>query len=202
MDPIEPLDTTVGSSRSNDLVCTRRGESQTRITVSDHGNSNWAVSAALLVKYGLMVLAALAFPFLIFKLFILPFKLLIGLKAMSFINSLLLGTLLYKFQDQSENNNNNYNGGIGGPYFPPGSGPIPGTNPGVSGTGISFIGSGSNDASGSIGSPFSVNKILNGDDNLSQDEDDEDNSDYVDVVGPDEDVKRILDMVRNRNKNW
>lgn len=162
-------------------MCTRRGDT-TRITVSEP----WHIPFGTIIKYGLLVLAALTLPVLIFKLFILPFKLLLGLKAISFFNSLLLGTLLYKFSESG----GHYGGtttlidssGSGG--FPVVSGPLPGTLPGTS---VSITGSGSSSSSSGL-------KVQN-------DDDDED-SDYVDVVGPDEEVERILNLVRKKNKNW
>lgn len=170
----------IGTARGSDLVCTRRGDT-TRITVSEP----WHIPFGTIIKYGLFVLAALTLPVLIFKLFILPFKLLLGLKAISFFNSLLLGTLLYKFSEGG-----NYGGtttvidstGSGG-GFPLVSGPLPGTLPGTS---VSITSSGSSSSSGL---------------KTQNDEDDED-SDYVDVVGPDEEVERILNLVRKKNKNW
>lgn len=178
----------VGTARG-DLVCTRRGDT-TRITVQD----NWHLPLAQIIKYGLFVLAALTLPVLIFKLFILPFKVLLGLKAISFFNSLLLGTLLYKFSDSHHHHHGSV-GGIGGGgipvvdsgsgSFPIVSGPLPGTLPGTS---ISVTGSGSSSTSSGL-------KVQNNDD-------DSDDSDYVDVVGPDEEVERILNLVRRKNKNW
>lgn len=86
----------VNAPITSDLVCTRRGDhSQTKITVSDHNNG---LTAALLIKYGLVLLAALVLPMIIFKVFVLPFKILLGLKAISVLNSLLLGSLLLRYK--------------------------------------------------------------------------------------------------------
>lgn len=160
---------------SNDLVCTRRGDhTQTRITVSDHGETN-GLKIALIIKYGLAILAALILPVLLFKLFILPFKILLGLKAISLLNSLLLGSLLLKYKFSKPF----YYGGMGGST--PGY-PIPGTVPGSSS---------SSSSSASASSAAAGNSL-----ELS------DEADYVDVVRPNEDLRRILNFVKKRNKNW
>ncbi|XP_055325552.1 uncharacterized protein LOC129579469 [Sitodiplosis mosellana] len=105
----------VNAPLTSDLVCTRRGDhSQTKITVSDH---NTGLTVALLIKYGFVLLAALALPVILFKVFVLPFKILLGLKAISLLNSLLLGSLLLKYKFSKPY------GGHGG-YIP---GTIPGS---------------------------------------------------------------------------
>lgn len=106
----------VNSPITSDLVCTRRGDhSQTKITVSDH---NTSLTTALLIKYALILLAAVTLPVIIFKVFILPFKILLGLKAISLLNSLLLGSLLLKYKFSGHDHHG------GGGY------PIMGTVPG------------------------------------------------------------------------
>lgn len=145
----------------------------------------WHLPFGSIIKYGLFVLAALTLPVLIFKLFILPFKLLLGLKAISFMNSLLLGTLLYKFSEGGHGGTTIVDSGSSG-SFPIVSGPLPGTLPGTS---VSVTGSGS---SSSLSSGIKHH----------DDDDDDEDSDYVDVVGPDEEVERILNLVRRKNKNW
>lgn len=174
----------IGTARGNDLVCTRRGDT-TRITVSEP----WHVPFYSIIKYGLFVLAALTLPALIFKLIILPFKLLMGLKAISFLNSLLLGTLIYKFSDHHSSSSSSIIDSGSSGSFPVVTGPLPGTLPGTS---VSVTGSGSSSSSGF--------KVHNKHDN--DDDDDGNDSDYVDVVGPDEEVERILNLVRRKNKNW
>lgn len=156
----------VAPAYGNDLVCSRRNEAQTRITVSDHSSSS-GLTIALIVKYALLVLAALTLPIFIFKIFIIPFKLLVGLKAISLLNSVLLGTLLLKSKI----------GKFGWPGMGPGY-PYPGAAP---------ASSASSSASASSSSASS--------DSLERDE-------YVDIVQPGEDLKRILEYVKTRNKNW
>lgn len=156
----------------NDLVCSRRNEAQTRITVSDHSATS-GLTIALIAKYALLVVAALTLPIFIFKIFIIPLKILVGLKAISLLNSLLLGTLLLKskFGKYAW-------GGIGLPN------PGPGPGPGYPYPGASAASSASSSASSSAAS-----------DSLERDE-------YVDIVQPGEDLKRILEYVKTRNKNW
>lgn len=68
-----------------------------------------------ILKYGLIGIGLLSLPFLVFKMLILPLKILIGLKAISMANSFLLATLLYKYVNQQQqidimqNNNENMN---------------------------------------------------------------------------------------------
>lgn len=190
----------IGTARGSDLVCTRRGDT-TRITVSEP--SHFPIGS--IIKYGLMAMAALIFPVLLFKLFILPFKILMGLKAISFLNSLLLGTLIYKFSEGHnygstsvvDSGSSGSIGSIGTGGFPVVTGPLPGTLPGTS---VSVTGSGGSSSS------ISGVKVHHGNHhkhhNNDDDEDDDDDSDYVDVVGPDEEVERILNLVRRKNKNW
>lgn len=158
---------------SSDLVCTRRGDTQTRVTVTDHHPSGLTI--ALIIKYGLLVLAAFTLPIIIFKLFIIPFKILLGLKAISLLNSVLLGSILYKYKFSK--------------YRPP-LGGYPGQFPAGIGPGAASSSSSSSAAS----SAASANSF---EANLSDDV-----SDYVDVVRPNEDLKRILNYVKKRNKNW
>lgn len=147
------------------MVCTRRGDhSQTRITVSDHATTGLTV--ALLVKWGLAVLAAIFLPIFLFKIFIVPFKILLGLKAISLLNSLLLGSLLLKYKFSK-------------PFY---GYPIAGTVPASSA-------SSSSSASSAAATSHSLE--------LS-----DETADYVDVVRPNEDLRRILNMVKKRNKNW
>lgn len=179
----------IATARGSDLVCTRRGDT-TRITVSEP----WHVPFGSIIKYGLLVLAALTLPVILFKLFVLPFKLLLGLKAISFLNSLLLGTLIYKFSDSHTYGSTSVIDSVSSGGFPVVTGPLPGTLPGSS---VSVTGSGSSSSS------ISGVKVHNSHNNHhDHDDDDEDDSDYVDVVGPDEDVERILNLVRRKNKNW
>lgn len=149
---------------NSDLVCTRRGDtSQTRITVSDH--SSTGLTLALILKWGLAVLAAFSLPVLFFKFFILPFKVLLGLKAISLLNSLLLGSLLLKDKFSK-------------PYGYPIIGSVPGT-------GITSSASSAGDAATSHSLEL-----------------DQDGTDYIDVVRPNEDLRRILNWVKKRNQNW
>lgn len=149
------------------MVCTQRKDtSQTRITVSDH--STTGLTLALILKWGLAVLAALFLPVLLFKLFILPFKVLLGLKAISLLNSLLLGTLLLKYK-------------ISKPYGYPIIGTVPGSG---------------DSSSSSASSPSSAGATSHSLE-LNQD-----SSDYIDVIRPNEDLRRILNFVKERNKNW
>lgn len=99
------------------------------------------------------------------------------------MNSLLLGTLLYKFSEGHGGTTVVDSGSSGS--FPIISGPLPGTLPGTS---VSVTGSGSSSSLSGI--------------KQHDDDDDDEDSDYVDVVGPDEEVERILSLVRKKNKNW
>lgn len=144
----------------NDLVCQRQRDAATHITVTDHATTA-GISIALIVKWALLVLAALALPVFIFKVFIIPFKVLLGLKAISLVNSLLLAALLFKAKFSKL-----YGGGF----------PYPGAVPG-----------GSSSSSSSSSSAAA--------DSFERDE-------YVDVVQPGDDIKRLLEYVRKRNKNW
>lgn len=85
---------------SNDVICTRRGDysTSTKVTeVHEHPSSN-PLTIALGFKYGLILLAALTVPIIIFKMFILPMAILTSLKMISLVNSLLLGSLLLKYK--------------------------------------------------------------------------------------------------------
>lgn len=148
------------------MVCTRRGDtSQTRITVSDH--STTGLTLALILKWGLAVLAAFFLPVLFLKFFILPLKVLLGLKAISLLNSLLLGSLLLKYKFSK-------------PYGYPIIGTVPGS------------GASSSSASSASSAAATSHSL----------ELDQDGSDYIDVVRPNEDLRRILNYVKKRNQNW
>lgn len=85
-------------SSSSDLVCTRRGDyGSHKVAVNDHDSSS-SLTFALILKYGLILMAALALPLILFKLVFLPLAILFGLKAATLLNSFLLGSLLYKYK--------------------------------------------------------------------------------------------------------
>lgn len=118
--------------QTSELVCTRRGDhQQTRITVSDNKEHEikTGLSIALIIKYLLILLAALLLPALFFKLFILPFKILLGLKAISLLNSLLLGALLLRGNNKNSSSPQSSPGDYSGSDYP-----IPDTIPGSSAT--------------------------------------------------------------------
>lgn len=183
-----------GAESSNDLVCTRRNDhSSTKITVSDHQSG---LKAAVLIKYGLILLAVLFFPILFFKIFILPFKILVGLKAISLLNSLLLGSLLLK-QKFSKfgalNGLANGSGGVG----------MPGA--------LGVLGSPAASSSSSASAASNNLELLRYDLTKNQTPNfnskslvfsSDDPSDYVDVIRPGEDLKRLLKLVKKKNRNW
>lgn len=162
----------------NDLVCTRRSEAQTHITVSEPSTSAAPfLNFALMAKYALILFLAFVVKALLFKLLIIPLKLLIGLKALSFINSLLLGALLFKAKFRKSYG---YQYPFTGMPMPPA---IPGTVVPMPGTTPAAATSSSSSSSAAAAS-------------------DAFDDEYVDVVRPGEDLKRILDYVKKRNKNW
>lgn len=122
-----------------------------------------------MAKYAFILFAAFWLKAILFKLLIIPLKVLIGLKAISFINSLLLGALLYKSKFKKS-------------YIPYPYGAAPATTAPLAGTTPAAAAASSAASSSAASDPF----------------DDE----YVDVVRPGEDLKRILDYVKKRNKNW
>lgn len=106
--------------QGTDQVCNphqpRDGQSesdsyQSTLTIKD----KQPLKTISILKYGLIGLGLLSLPFLVFKMLILPLKILIGLKAISMANSVLLATLLYKFVNQQQqidvlqNSNENMN---------------------------------------------------------------------------------------------
>lgn len=94
---------------NHDLVCTSSKDSSSTENPSP-------INFALVFKYGFLLLALLAMPFVFFKIIIVPAILLIGLKAATLLNSFLLASLLYHFkfwkQNQNNNPNNDMNNGV------------------------------------------------------------------------------------------
>lgn len=57
---------------------------------------------AIIAKVLLTVIAITALPLMLFTAFILPFKVLMGIKTMAVANSLLVGSLLYRHYHQDD----------------------------------------------------------------------------------------------------
>lgn len=57
---------------------------------------------AIIAKVLLTVIAITALPLMLFTAFILPFKVLMGIKTMAVANSLLVGSLLYRHYHQHD----------------------------------------------------------------------------------------------------
>lgn len=129
------------------------------------------LNIALFAKYAFILFVAFWVKAFLFKLLIIPLKVLIGLKAISFINSLLLGALLLKSKFRKSYG-----------YMPYPISTAPGSTAPLPGTVPAAASSSSSSSAASAADPF-------------EDE-------YVDVVRPGEDLKRILDYVKRRNKNW
>lgn len=127
----------------------------------------------LAFKYGLLFLAALTLPLILFKMFILPMALLTGLKMISLVNSLLLGSLLLKYKHGQHGHHHGhgsggYNangqggvngGGINGGSTINGGGGINGGGNNNSG-GINGGGGGNNGGGSAVTTPSTVNNRI------------------------------------------
>lgn len=84
----------------HDIVCVRRGDysPSPKATESHDSQSSNQLTIAIAFKYGLLLLAALTVPVILFKMFIIPMALLASLKLISLVNSALLGSLLLKYK--------------------------------------------------------------------------------------------------------
>ncbi|XP_053676841.1 uncharacterized protein LOC128727011 [Anopheles nili] len=67
------------------------------ISISDHSWSSIGSSIIQLLKYLIAGLAVLTLPVLLLQAFILPLKILMGLKSVAVANTLVLGTFLWKY---------------------------------------------------------------------------------------------------------
>ncbi|XP_052895772.1 uncharacterized protein LOC128302960 [Anopheles moucheti] len=67
------------------------------ISISDHSWSGIGTSIIHLLKYLIAGLAVLTLPVLLLQAFILPLKILVGLKSVAVANTLVLGTFLWKY---------------------------------------------------------------------------------------------------------
>lgn len=166
----------------SDIVCTRRGDySTTKVaSTSDHSTG---LTMAILFKYGLMLLAALALPFVFFKLFVLPMAVLFALKKISLLNSVLLGSLLFKHKFWKHHHYNHHH--TNGPNLVTSTTarPAPIRNTLT----LRYEGV----YSGIV--VFFTSLILFFSD---------DNEDYIDITEPDEDLTRVLKFAKKRNKKW
>lgn len=164
------------TSRGDDLVCVLPADTK---HVSVDENSHMPMKSML--KYGAMGLLVLLLPFLIFKLFILPIKFLLGLKMISFFNSLLLGTLLYSHHHHKPHGDSSY-----ASSFPVASESQPIT--GISGFGGGFgINKQANDA-------YGAEQVDETDANSANSA----NSDYVDVLQPGDNIDRIFNLAKRQ----
>lgn len=76
------------------------------ISISD--TQSWSSVGSSIIhflKYLMVVLALIALPVLLFQAFIIPLKVLMGLKTMAFGNTLLLGTFLWKYLTRTNSAN-------------------------------------------------------------------------------------------------
>lgn len=197
----------LSSLSSSDLSCTRRGDySSTKVSTNDHTTSG--LTFALLFKYALMLLAALALPLIFFKLFILPMTILFGLKAATLLNSFLLGSLLYKYKYWKPNN---YSGTSTGTTSTTNTGSSTATRPVYSGSTVtrpvattSSTSLAGNSLALGLASKwywsfsFYVHLIHCASSLFCSDE----SVDYVDIAGPGEDLSRTLKLLTKKNKNW
>ena len=67
------------------------------ISISDHSWTGIGSSIIHLLKYLIAGLAILTLPVLLLQAFILPLKILMGLKSVAVANTLVLGTFLWKY---------------------------------------------------------------------------------------------------------
>lgn len=151
----------VSTPISNDIVCTRRGDysTSTKITeVHDNNQNDNHLTVALAFKYGLLLLAALSLPVILFKMFILPMAILTSLKMISLVNSLLLGSLLLKYKWAHAQSLDNNHGG------PTGHGNGGNGNNGVNGGGTA--GGGTASPSSSLGNRIELGYVDSNSDKL------------------------------------
>uniref|UniRef100_A0A182QI45 Uncharacterized protein n=1 Tax=Anopheles farauti TaxID=69004 RepID=A0A182QI45_9DIPT len=71
------------------------------ISISDHSWSGIGSSIIHLLKYLIAGLAVLTLPVLLLQAFILPLKILMGLKSVAVANTLVLGTFLWKYLNRN-----------------------------------------------------------------------------------------------------
>lgn len=167
----------------NEYVCPHENAEvlPTRLSLKDEEN-HWPKN--LLpnsIKYGIIGLLLLTVPVILFKVLILPLKLLLTLKTLTFANSALMATLIYKYLNFKRNYDNNNNIDDGNTAaISNGSGPADGVSSNISTAGNDNI----SDAADNM-----LNSVSNA-------------SDYIDIGGDEEDIQRILRMIKKKNKNW
>nr|XP_019564221.2 uncharacterized protein LOC109432332 [Aedes albopictus] len=74
-------------------------------TISISDTHSWSSMGSSILKYLMMALALIALPVLLFQAFIIPLKVLMGLKTMAFGNTLLLATFLWRYLTRPNNDN-------------------------------------------------------------------------------------------------
>uniref|UniRef100_A0A182P237 Uncharacterized protein n=1 Tax=Anopheles epiroticus TaxID=199890 RepID=A0A182P237_9DIPT len=91
------------------------------ISISDHSWTGIGSSIIHLLKYLIAGLAVLTLPVLLLQAFILPLKILMGLKSVAVANTLVLGTFLWKYlnrhrirEDEDDDDDEDDDGGGGG----------------------------------------------------------------------------------------
>ncbi|XP_050073052.1 uncharacterized protein LOC126561151 [Anopheles maculipalpis] len=109
--------------------CKPESSSVQSISISDHSWTGIGTSIIHLLKYLIAGLAVLTLPVLLLQAFIIPLKILMGLKSVAVANTLVLGTFLWKYlnrrrlrDDEDDDDDDDGGGGGGDQQQLPGSG--------------------------------------------------------------------------------
>lgn len=99
--------------KSDDIICTSVAKSisdshHQSFSLGDGGYSSWPGVLSIGAKIFLTAVAAFTLPLLVLQIFLVPIKIIMGLKAFTLANSILLGSLVAKyFNSVNQNSNNN-----------------------------------------------------------------------------------------------